>query len=107
MGKANEREWAEAKHRCRLNEDDIRKARELGFTPHALIRNIPNRSQGWTQPVNAWVREMHEERFGRTSKGPAIVIPIRGPARAEIPCDAFDDLSRTRALDPEPEKDLQ
>ncbi|MGM0845079.1 MAG: hypothetical protein ACQEUT_08890 [Bacillota bacterium] len=37
--------WAEAKKRCRLNEADIRMAKELGMTPKGLIKNIPSPNQ--------------------------------------------------------------
>lgn len=33
--------WAEAKKKCRLNEEDIRMAKEMGLNPKSLIKNIP------------------------------------------------------------------
>jgi len=34
---------AEAKRRCRLNNGDIRMAKEMGLNPRSLIKNIPIR----------------------------------------------------------------
>ena len=57
----SEKEWMEAKHKCRLNDAEIRMARELGLNPRSLIKNIPSKSQQWKQPVGIWIQEMHEE----------------------------------------------
>ena len=46
-------------------------AKELGFQPKSLIKNIPNRSQQWKAPVNEWVRSLYEQKIG--SKKPARV----------------------------------
>lgn len=56
--------WDEAKRRCRLTDEEIRMARELGFQPKTLIRNIPSPSQQWKLPVSQWVRGLYEEKFG-------------------------------------------
>ncbi len=42
--------WAEAKRICRLNAEDIRKAKELGISPRSLIKNVPSPSQKWKAP---------------------------------------------------------
>ena len=55
-------EWAEAKRRCRLNQEDIRMARELGFSPRALLNNIPSPSQPWKAPVKEWILGLYERR---------------------------------------------
>lgn len=55
-------EWAEAKMKCRLNEETIRMAKEMGLNPRSLIKNIPSRTQKWKVPVNLWIREMYQER---------------------------------------------
>ena len=57
--------WAKAKKLCRLNMEDIRMAKELGIGPKSLMKNIPGPSQQWKLPVKLWIRELHEERFGR------------------------------------------
>lgn len=56
--------WAEAKRLCRLNMDDIRKAKELGLSPQALIKNVPSASQAWKASVKEWIQDLHDKRFG-------------------------------------------
>src|SRR5438477_12877440 len=82
--------WKEAKRRCRLNEEDIRMAKELGFQPRSLIKSIPNRSQKWKAPVNEWIRSLYEEEFGalKTATAP-IVLDETG-----IPDLPFSEFSR-------------
>lgn len=55
--------WAKAKQVCRLNMDDIRKAKELGLSPRALIKNVPGPSQQWKAPVKVWIQELYEKRI--------------------------------------------
>ena len=57
-------EWAEAKRRCRLSDEALQMAKELGLAPQGLIRNIPAKSQPWKARVEDWVRELHRKRFG-------------------------------------------
>ncbi|MCK5768517.1 MAG: hypothetical protein KAH35_09130 [Candidatus Atribacteria bacterium] len=54
-------QWAEAKKKCRLNEETIRLAKEMGLNPISLIKNIP-KSQQWKAPVHVWIREMYQKR---------------------------------------------
>lgn len=54
--------WAEAKKVCRLNMDDIRKAKELGLTPRTLMKNVPSPSQRWKAPVKEWIQDLYEKR---------------------------------------------
>jgi hypothetical protein len=58
-------EWKEAKKRCRLNEEEIQMAKELGIEPRSLIKNIPSPHQRWKLPVKHWIRELHFKKFGR------------------------------------------
>lgn len=60
--------WDEAKKRCRLNNEDIRKAKEMGLNPKSLIKNIPAKSQSWKAPVNIWLRDMYDERYMKKLK---------------------------------------
>lgn len=60
--------WAEAKRKCRLNDNDIRIARELGLNPRSLIKNIPSRTEPWKLPVKAWIHEMYEKRQEKTAR---------------------------------------
>jgi len=43
--------WVEAKRRCRLNNEDIRMAKEMGLNPRSLIKNIASKSEQWKLPV--------------------------------------------------------
>lgn len=54
--------WIEAKKRCRLSDEDIQMAKEIGLNPKSLIKNIPNKSEQWKAPVKVWIRGMYEER---------------------------------------------
>ncbi|MDO8549483.1 MAG: hypothetical protein Q7S39_04930 [Ignavibacteria bacterium] len=58
--------WQEAKKKCRLNNEDIKIAKELGLNPKSLIKNIPNKSEQWKAPVSVWIREMQEERKSKS-----------------------------------------
>lgn len=59
--------WAEAQRRCRLSDEAIRMAMEMGLSPRSLIKNIPSRKQQWKAPVEDWVRSIYEKR-GVTAK---------------------------------------
>jgi hypothetical protein len=61
-----ERQWAEAKRRCRLSQEDIRMARELGLKPRSLIKNIPSPNQQCKLPVKQWIQELYEKKTGKT-----------------------------------------
>lgn len=69
-------EWAEAKKRCRLSNEAMQMAKELGISPRGLIKNIPAQSESWKEPVEAWVRDLYCKRFGDRR-------PQRHPQRAE------------------------
>ena len=45
--------------------EDIRKAKQLGLSPKALMKNIPAPSQKWKLPVKLWIAKLYEQRFGR------------------------------------------
>ena len=64
MDRQKEDAWREAKRRCHLTEEEVRMAKELGFQPKSLIKNIPSPSQNWKAPVNEWVRSLYEEKIG-------------------------------------------
>ena len=46
--------WDEAKRKCRLGEEEIRMAKEMGLNPKSLIRNIPIKMEMWKVPVKDW-----------------------------------------------------
>jgi hypothetical protein len=82
MGKKagkNGDEWLEAKRRCRLTDEEVRMAKELGFKPHSLIKNIPAKSQPWKAPVGEWIRDLHAKRFGESSKPVKAKRPGQSP----------------------------
>jgi hypothetical protein len=58
--------WQEAKHRCRLNAEDVNLAKRLGLNPKSLIKNIPNKSEPWKAPVSVWLHEIDEKRKKKT-----------------------------------------
>ena len=59
-------EWTEAKKKCRLNEETIQMAKEMGLNPRSLIKNIPSKTQKWKSPVHVWIREMYQKRQEKT-----------------------------------------
>ena len=66
MSKKNNKknpDWAKAKKLCRLSHEEGALAQRLGFTPRALIGNIPSPTQRWKAPVKEWVRDLYEEEF--------------------------------------------
>ncbi|MCK9524289.1 MAG: hypothetical protein M0R76_14805 [Proteobacteria bacterium] len=58
----SEQDWKKAKKLCRLNEEDIRIAREMGLNPRSLIKNIPGKDQQWKAPVKEWLWSIWEDR---------------------------------------------
>jgi hypothetical protein len=96
MNRQKEEAWHEAQRRCRLSDEEVRMAKELGFQPKSLIKNIPSRSQQWKAPVNEWVRSLYERKIGSKRPAPAVrrsathVVEFRNPDnpwpdRPEIP----------------------
>ncbi len=84
MARRREADWGEARRRCRLSAEDVRMAREMGFKPAALIRNIPSPSQRWKAPVREWIRELYLKRqkkieAKRKRSGPAQCPQIAAP----------------------------
>jgi hypothetical protein len=43
-------------------------AKEPGFKPRSLIKNIPAKSQPWKAPVGEWIRDLYSKRFGESSR---------------------------------------
>jgi hypothetical protein len=60
--------WDEAKKRCKLSEQDICIAKEMGLNPKSLIKNIPSKQQAWKLPVNIWLQSMWEERQDKAKR---------------------------------------
>jgi len=72
--------WVEAKRRCQLNQDDIRKAKELGLNPRKLIKNIPSKSQQWKAPVKYWIRDLYEKQQRKIAARRASKLDRPSPA---------------------------
>lgn len=72
--------WAEAQRRCRLSDEALRMARELGLSPRSLIKNIPFPREQWKAPVEDWVRAIYEKRqkmaARRYSSHPGAAEPV-------------------------------
>jgi len=47
--------WEKAKRKCRIGEEEIRMAKEMGLNPQSLIKNIPNKKEMWKAPVKDWI----------------------------------------------------
>jgi len=62
LKKSDQQLWAEAQRRCRLSDEAVRMAKELGIGPRSLIKNIPAPTQQWKAPVEDWVRDLYEQR---------------------------------------------
>mgnify|MGYP000009497277 CR=1 FL=1 len=58
----SEAQWQEAKKKCRLNDEDIARAKRLGLNPRSLTKNIPNKSEPWKAPVKDWLIEIESKR---------------------------------------------
>lgn len=54
--------WDEAKRKCKLNDEDIALAKQLGLNPKSLIKNIPSKSEQWKAPVKEWIHEIAAKR---------------------------------------------
>lgn len=79
-------QWAKAKQSCRLNQDDIAKAKALGFTPKALMKNVPSPHQKWKQPVKYWIRELHAKKFGAPAPEKKLGIARRAISAEDDDC---------------------
>jgi len=62
-------------------------ARELGFQPRSLIKNIPNPNQRWKAPVPIWIRSLYEERMEKSGRA----IPAPPPPSFEPEEPPFDE----------------
>ena len=92
--KKRDQDWVEAKRRCQLNQDDIRKAKELGLNPRKLIKNIPSKSQQWKAPVKYWVRDLYEKQQRK--------IAARRASKLGKPLPAMSESSSRSSWEPIP-----
>ena len=64
----SEQQWAEAKQKCHLNNEDIALAKRLGLNPRSLIKNIPSKSEPWKAPVKDWLHEIDATRQKKSAQ---------------------------------------
>jgi hypothetical protein len=89
-------EWAEAKRLCRLSVEDVRKAKEMGLNPRKLIKNRPNPSEPWKQPIHLWIRELYQERQEKQARKQPKQPPSPEPetvAQPVLPGQAADPIA--------------
>ena len=60
--------WEEAKRKCRLGDEEIRMAKEMGLNPKSLIKNIPNKNEQWKAPVKDWIHDMYDKMNEKSRK---------------------------------------
>ncbi len=65
--KAN-KDWAEFQAQHELSDDDIRKAKEMGLSLQALIRNVQSLSQHGNAAAKVWIQELYEKHILSSSK---------------------------------------
>jgi len=66
--KKREDEWKEVKKKCKVGDETIRMAKELGINPRTMIKNIPNKAEKWKAPVDVWIRDMYEKVKEKNAK---------------------------------------
>lgn len=97
---AKDEQWAEAKRRCRLSAEHVKRAKEMGLNPRKLIKNIPSPKEQWKLPIREWIDEMYEDRTGKTMRKaePRACdnLPRREPDfPPEVDWDLINDLEDT------------
>jgi hypothetical protein len=71
---------AEAQRRCRLSDEAVRVAKELGIGPRSLIKNIPARPQPWKAPTEDRVRDLYERRQRKAARKKPVAADRPTPA---------------------------
>lgn len=97
-------DWAEAKRLCRLNQDDIRMAKELGMAPKSLIKNRPSPEQRWKAPVKDWIRALYAKKFP-DKIGDPVLFALGEDAEARKRERSGRPRSRRMQPNPPPEND--
>ena len=57
--------WQKARRLCRLSEEELSMAQELGLHPGALIRGRPpasGRKETWKDPPGVRIRKLYEKK---------------------------------------------
>ena len=62
---SRDEKWAKAKKLCRLNQEDVAKAKKLGFTPEQLMQNIPLPNERWKSSlkVKVMIHDLYDQKF--------------------------------------------
>lgn len=81
----NDDAWAKAKRLCRLSADDVRMARELNMNPRKLIKNRPNKSEPWKDPVHDWILRLHDRHMRKLARRQARKRQATAADAAETP----------------------
>lgn len=84
-------EWVKAKRLCRLSDDEVRMARELGIGPRALIKNIPNPKQRWKAPLGVWIRNLYAKRIKKAVPAQCNASRLMVDPREHPPEPDFED----------------
>ena len=66
--KKREEEWKEVKKRCKVGDETVRMAKELGINPRTMIKNIPSKAEKWKAAVDVWIREMYDKVKEKSAK---------------------------------------
>jgi hypothetical protein len=103
-----ENEWKAAKKRCRLNDEEVSMAKELGIGPRSLIKNIPSPSQRWKLPVKEWVRNLYSKKFGRRRSQPDATKTSPPPLRDDngLPLGFLAERAEPGPVDPNADIDI-
>src|SRR4051794_35821130 len=102
-----ENEWKAAKKRCRLNDEEMRMAKELGIGPRSLIKNIPSPNQRWKQPVKEWVRNLYSKKFGHRRSHADATKTSRSLADGNgLPSRSLAERAEPGAVDPNANIDI-
>ncbi len=58
--------WAKAKTLCRLNQEDVAKAKKLGLSPESLMQSIPKPDERWKSSlkVKIMIQDLYTKEFG-------------------------------------------
>ncbi len=84
---SKDKQWAEAKRRCRLSVRHVKRAKEMGLNPLSLIKNIPSPQQQWKLPVRDWIDEMYEARAEKAARKAA---HTHGSHLSHVPHSSLD-----------------
>lgn len=74
-------EWVAARKRHHLSHAHVQKARELGMNPKKLGSLDNHRQEPWKLPLQEFIEQLYEKRFGRVR--PPLVLSIEERAKKQ------------------------